>query len=79
MEDLRVGREARWVQKMSFLLQLIWLSSLKACLPAAKLALDDVNNNDDILKDYHINLADKDDEVSFLFSRISPWWLLGFC
>ena len=35
----------------------------QACLPAAKLALEDVNNNEDILKDYHINLADKDDEV----------------
>ena len=35
----------------------------QACLPAAKLALEDVNRKDDILKDYHINLADKDDEV----------------
>merc|ERR1719323_2235781 len=34
----------------------------QACLPAAKLALEDVNRKDDILKDYHINLADKDDE-----------------
>ena len=36
----------------------------QACLPAAKLALEDVNRNEDILRDYHINLADKDDEVS---------------
>jgi len=34
----------------------------QACLPAAKIALEDVNRNSDILKDYHINLADKDDE-----------------
>merc|ERR1719323_2180073 len=34
----------------------------QACLPAAKLALEDVNRKDDILGDYHINLADKDDE-----------------
>eukprot|EP00090_Calanus_glacialis_P036355 TRINITY_DN6204_c0_g1_i1.p1 TRINITY_DN6204_c0_g1~~TRINITY_DN6204_c0_g1_i1.p1 ORF type:complete len:896 (-),score=194.35 TRINITY_DN6204_c0_g1_i1:234-2846(-) len=34
----------------------------QACLPAALLALDDVNKNTDILKNYHINLAAKDDE-----------------
>jgi len=34
----------------------------QACLPAALLALDDVNKNKDILKNYHINLAAKDDE-----------------
>ena len=36
---------------------------LQACLPAALLALEDVNNNQDILTNYHINLAAKDDEV----------------
>ena len=35
----------------------------QACLPAALLALQDVNNNKDILTNYHINLAAKDDEV----------------
>merc|ERR1719211_242052 len=34
----------------------------QACLPAALLALEDVNNNKDILTNYHINLATKDDE-----------------
>jgi hypothetical protein len=38
---------------------------LKACLPAAKLALEDVNKREDILRGYHLNLAAKDDMVSF--------------
>ena len=37
---------------------------VQACLPAALLALQDVNNNKDILTNYHINLAAKDDEVT---------------
>lgn len=39
-------------------------NTVQACLPAALLALQDVNNNKDILTNYHINLAAKDDEVS---------------
>ena len=48
----------------------------QACLPAAKLALEDVNKNQDILGDYHINLADKDDEVN---SEVYKWDFKSFC
>ena len=40
----------------------------QACLPAALLALEDVNSNQDILTNYHINLAAKDDEVRVLLT-----------
>ena len=39
-------------------------TELQACLPAAKLALEDVNKREDILRGYHLNLAAKDDMVS---------------
>ena len=44
---------------------------LQACLPAALLALEDVNNNKDILTNYHINLAAKDDEVRVITLHLS--------
>ena len=44
---------------------------LQACLPAALLALEDVNNNRDILTNYHINLAAKDDEVMVVITFLS--------
>jgi gamma-aminobutyric acid type B receptor len=34
----------------------------QACLPATQLAREDINRNTDILRDYHINLEDRDDE-----------------
>lgn len=34
----------------------------QACLPAALLALEDVNSNSGLLADYHLNLANKDDQ-----------------
>ena len=36
----------------------------QACLPAALLALEDVNRNSEILADYHLNLMHKDDKVT---------------
>ena len=52
------GGDVREVKETALRYQL-----LQACLPAALLALEDVNNNQDILTNYHINLAAKDDEV----------------
>ena len=53
---------------------------LQACLPAALLALEDVNNNQDILTNYHINLAAKDDEVRDLsVSHYQSSLLLSQC
>ena len=54
----RTGGDVREVKETALRYQL-----LQACLPAALLALEDVNNNQDILTNYHINLAAKDDEV----------------
>ena len=63
MEAPRVGREARCdVREVKE--SPLRYTLLQACLPAALLALEDVNNNKDILTNYHINLAAKDDEVS---------------
>ena len=54
----RAGGDVREVKESALRYQL-----LQACLPAALLALEDVNKNQDILTNYHINLAAKDDEV----------------
>ena len=35
----------------------------QACLPAAQLALEDVNKHPDLLRGYNLNLAAKDDMV----------------
>ncbi len=43
----------------------IYIIGAQACLPAAKLALEDVNKREDILRGYHLNLAAKDDMVTF--------------
>ena len=48
---------------LSLCLSLRYQMLPQACLPAALLALEDVNSNQDILTNYHINLAAKDDEV----------------
>lgn len=37
------------------------------CLPAVKMALDDVNNRTDILPDYHLSMDYNDSQVSRLF------------
>ena len=36
----------------------------QACLPAAQLALEDVNKHPDLLRGYNLNLAAKDDMVT---------------
>lgn len=41
----------------------------QACMPAAKLALEDVNNNNNLLPGYQLNLHSNDSEVSSLFLK----------
>ena len=62
---------------LSITLKLVFLQGSEgwqggqACLPAAEMALEDVNNNPDILRGYNINLAHKDDMVGCYISYIS--------
>lgn len=38
----------------------------QGCLPAVEMALEDVNNNSDILQDFYLNMDPKDSKVSTL-------------
>lgn len=41
----------------------MWLASSVACMPAAYLALEDVNNQKDLLPDFQLTLHSNDSEV----------------
>ena len=38
----------------------------QGCLPAVEMALEDVNNNSEILADFYLNMEAKDSKVRFL-------------
>lgn len=44
----------------------LFFSVTEACMPAANLALEDVNNKQDLLPDFQLTLHSNDSEVSFV-------------